>query len=95
MGGKKKKKEQSWDDKYAWDGSDSMTCPRCGQPMIKRHSYSDWWCENCHDGLDYDDEFEDTGESIGVYDAALIWAANGKDEDYMFGFTAEELEDAL
>lgn len=44
--------------------------------------------------MDEDDEDEDS-ESISVYDAALIWASNGKDEDYMFGYTEEELEDAL
>jgi hypothetical protein len=30
-----------------------------------------------------------------VYDAAQIWASNGKDEDYMFGYSEDELEDAL
>lgn len=35
------------------------------------------------------------GESLSVYDAALIWASNGKDEDYTFGYTTAELEDAL
>ena len=44
-------------------------------------------------GYDYDDEDED--ESLSVYDAALIWASNGKDEDYTFGYTEEELENAL
>lgn len=37
----------------------------------------------------------DYGERLSVYDAALIWVANGKDEDYMFGYTEDELEDAL
>ena len=41
-----------------------------------------------------EDDYEDS-ESLSVYDAALIWASNGKDEDYMFGYTEEELEDAL
>jgi hypothetical protein len=27
--------------------------------------------------------------------AAAIWASNGKDEDYTFGYSEEELEDAL
>ncbi len=35
------------------------------------------------------------GESLSVYDAALIWASNGKDEDYSFGYSEEELEDVL
>lgn len=45
-------------------------------------------------GADDDDE-EDDSERLSVYDAALIWASNGKDEDYTFGYTEEELEDAL
>ena len=35
-----------------------------------------------------------TGDNT-VYDAALIWASNGKDEDYTFGYSEDELEDAL
>lgn len=38
---------------------------------------------------------EENDESLSVWDAAEIWASNGKDEDYMFGYTEEELEDAL
>lgn len=38
---------------------------------------------------------EDDGERLNVYDAALIWMSNGKDEDYMFGYSEEELERAL
>lgn len=38
---------------------------------------------------------DEAGERLNVYDAALIWASNGKDEDYTFGYTEEELEDAL
>lgn len=41
----------------------------------------------------YDDE--DDSERLSVWDAALIWASNGKDEDYTFGYTEEELEEAL
>ena len=42
---------------------------------------------------DWDEE--DDSEKLSVYDAALIWASNGKGEDYMFGYTEEALEDAL
>lgn len=38
---------------------------------------------------------ENDSECLSVYDAALIWMSNGKDEDYTFGYTEEELEDAL
>lgn len=38
---------------------------------------------------------EGDSESLSIYDAAQIWASHGKDEDYTFGFTEEELEDDL
>lgn len=41
------------------------------------------------------DNDEDDSERLSVYDAALIWMSNGKDEDYTFGYTEEELEEAL
>jgi len=41
------------------------------------------------------DEMEEFEEPLSVYEAAEIWASHGKDEDYMFGYTEEELEDAL
>jgi len=41
------------------------------------------------------DESEEFDEFLSVYEAAEIWASHGKDEDYMFGYTEEELEDAL
>lgn len=51
-------------------------------------------CPVC--GADHQDwEYCDDDEALSVYDAALIWASHGKDEDYMFGYTEEELEDAL
>ena len=48
------------------------------------------------DSLEDEEDVEvgDT-EVLSVYDAALIWASHGKDEDYTFGYTEEELEDAL
>ena len=39
--------------------------------------------------------FEDDDNGIDVYEAAMIWASSGKDEDNMFGYSREELEDAL
>ena len=55
------------------------------------------YCLSCYYGLDDDDEDDvaDDGEALSVYDAANIWASNGKDDDYMFGYTREELEGAL
>lgn len=42
-----------------------------------------------------DEDEDEEEEQLNVYDAAMIWAANGKDEEYMFGYSEEELEDAL
>ena len=47
------------------------------------------------DEIDEIDDIEELDESLSVYEAAEIWASHGKDEDYMFGYTEEELEDAL
>ncbi len=45
---------------------------------------------------DYEDDQDDyEEENLSVYDAADIWLSSGKDEDYMFGYTEQELEDAL
>lgn len=40
-------------------------------------------------------ENRDSNESYSVQDAALAWLSSGKDEGYMFGYTEEELENAL
>lgn len=44
-----------------------------------------------------EDEYDEADEhgGLSVHDAALIWLSHGKDEDYMFGYTEDELEDAL
>lgn len=42
---------------------------------------------------EYDDD-DDEGESLNVWDAADIWLSNGMDEDYMFGYSEEELRRA-
>ncbi len=70
-------------------------CPTCGHRMRREKDIFGYWdgetycCDYCA-SADDDDEQE-----LDVYDAALIWASNGKDEDYMFGYTEEELENAL
>ena len=45
--------------------------------------------------MDYDEEVFDDAQGISVDEAALIWASNGKDEDYTYGYSEDELEDAL
>ena len=67
----------------------------CGRDMYYIGG-GNWKCPECGKIIPFgepDDDEDD--ESLSVYDAALIWASNGKDEDYMFGYSEEELEDAL
>lgn len=41
------------------------------------------------------DNVDDYEDNISVYDAAEIWRDSGKDEDNMFGYSEDELNDAL
>ena len=45
--------------------------------------------------MDYNKEEFDDAQAISVDEAALIWASNGKDEDYTYGYSEDELEQAL
>ncbi|HIU13620.1 MAG TPA: hypothetical protein IAD15_06070 [Candidatus Fimiplasma intestinipullorum] len=65
-------------------------CSNCGNTF-----YVDKNDEYIEGDEDFDNEEFNDEESLSVYDAALIWASNGKDEDYMFGYSEDELEDAL
>ncbi|KJL17730.1 hypothetical protein RN50_02829 [Microbacterium foliorum] len=52
-------------------------------------------CENCRFGLDDEEGTDRSDESLSVYEAADIWASHGKDEEYAFGYSEAELEEAL
>lgn len=65
-------------------------CPDCGHRMRKLGP-DDYVCDWC----DAEEDDDDGGETLSVWDAADIWLSSGKDEDYMFGYTEEELESAL
>lgn len=68
-----------------------VECPNCGT-----YWFVDEDNEMINDGSGWSPDDEDDGdENLSVYDAALIWAAHGKDEDYTFGYSEEELENAL
>lgn len=71
-------------------------CVDCGAEM-KYIGNKEWECTKCNtiyeiEGVEYEDE--DYEERLSVWDAAEIWRSHGKDEDYMFGYTEDELEDA-
>ncbi len=58
-------------------------CPKCKETYYMEMDYS----------MSEDDPEDD--EAIDVYDAALIWMSHGMDENYDFGYTEEELRNAL
>jgi hypothetical protein len=41
-----------------------------------------------------DEDGDDDGEALSVYDAADIWRSEGEDEGYTFGYSEEELRRA-
>lgn len=74
---------------------EKFTCWSCGRET-KYEGDGYWYCSKCNESFyeGYDAEGNPT-EAISVDEAAAIWASHGKDEDYMFGYSEEELEDAL
>ena len=51
--------------------------------------------EKLYGGDTYNDDDEtDNGERISLEEAAEIWRCHGKDEDYTFGYSEDELENA-
>lgn len=82
-----------------------MKCIECGG-QTKKTGPSVWECLDCgaelHKGDDgkifvdgYYDVDDNESEMISVWDAANIYLSNGFDEDYRFGYTHEELINAL
>ena len=74
----------------------SLLCRNHDHGEIDYKGEGNFECPIC--GFTYhDDDYDDDGndEGLSVYDAALIWSSKGKDEDYMFGYTEDELEAAL
>lgn len=81
-------------------------CDECNAYMNSQPGFStsggEWTCAECgcvndvsEDNIIYDyDDYDEDDERISVWEAAEIWRSHGKDEDYMFGYTEEELEDA-
>lgn len=74
-------------------------CPQCGKVAYGDDEIEELfgfryggtkpqsWCRECRSS--------GSGERLSVYDAALIWMSNGMDEDYTFGYSEDELRDAL
>ena len=81
--------------------SGSWSCKECGEVnyMNENEILSDIEAEEFRNsGFDSYNEYNAdkySGEGLSVDDAAIIWLSHGKDEDYMFGYSEYELEDAL
>lgn len=76
----------------------TWTCEKCGatnyineEEILDEDEYEDFQNSGYDSYNDYVSE-NDTSERISVDDAALIWRSHGKDEDYMFGYSEDELE---
>ena len=73
-------------------------CPDCGHRLSRlkdSFGYLDeetYICNYCS-GENEDNEYDE--ETLSVFETADIWFSNGKDEDYMFGYSEDELEDTL
>lgn len=79
-----------------------LMCSDCGHRMRRDKDLSGYWdgetyvCDWCSgNGSEYDDNDDDGDESLSVDEAAQIWASHGKDEDYTFGYSQEDLNDAF
>ena len=69
------------------DISDLILCADCALE-VARERYARYQEE-------HPEYFSNEDNGIDVYEAAQIWASSGKDEDNMFGYSREELENAL
>lgn len=80
-------RKKTREEKKVRDDNGSMEYQTCEESMTKY--------DNSSVGFYDEDDEEDDDEELSVLDAAYIWLSNGKDEDYTFGYTEEELEEAL
>ena len=68
-----------------WGEYNQVLCAECALELDEESYYDE----------NEDDEYDEYDEELSVEEAAQIWASHGKDEDYMFGYSEDELEDAL
>ena len=72
-----------------------LMCRDRSHGQLEYEGDGNYVCPVCGDTFHDPAYDEEDSENLSVYDAADIWLSHGKDEDYMFGYTEEELEDAL
>ena len=76
---------------------ETCNCPNgCGVDL-EYEGNRQWVCSICGIVLDLEGvkvPDDDCDESLTLSDAAILWKSHGKDEDYMFGYSEDELENA-
>ena len=81
--------ESTFDSNFSW----------CNGTSLRDYWDKQILCAECAlntiESEQIDNDNNNNDEELDVYNAALIWASNGKDEDYTFGYSEDELEDAL
>jgi hypothetical protein len=69
----------------------------CGVDMVYMGD-GNWECPTCGSVIAFgepDEDDEDNGEALSIWEAADIYLSHGFDEDYRFGYTHDELMKAL
>ena len=77
--------------KEANEMSKFTICPTCGSRMRTVKDVlgnKSLVCDYCV-GKSYDTQ--EVEEPLNIYDIAEIWVSNGRDVDYLFGYSEEEL----
>lgn len=82
------RREEHIHSRSIWDSCQKVLCADCAIKALDNEQTE-------YEDLDYEEEDEPDEESLSVEEAALIWLSKGMDEDYMFGYSWEELEEAL
>ncbi len=88
-------------------GFGNPSCGRCGGSTRRSYAANGdvvYWCDKCevgtviagmYDAGDFEEDENEYDESLSIEEAANIWMSNGQDSDYTFGYTEEELREAL
>lgn len=67
-------------------------CGKCKGVNLIQMDETNYFCPACGDHYEIDENFCE--EKLSEWDAADIYYSNGCDEDYMFGYSEDELYSA-
>ena len=86
--------DRRWDDTMGQEEYEEKYYSLSSSDMSKVAEAIDGMEKEFFEDNDSDDNDEDS-EALSVWNAADIYASNGFDEDYQFGYSHEELMEAL